>query len=55
MVVYGDERNFVVALVTLDPDAIEDWAERQRAGRHAYAEIVNSEAASRWCRATSTS
>jgi long-chain acyl-CoA synthetase len=29
LVVYGADRNFVSALVTLDPDAIKDWAANQ--------------------------
>ena len=41
-IVHGDKRNFVSALVTLDPDAIEEWAV-QRPGRRAYAEIVASD------------
>jgi long-chain acyl-CoA synthetase len=41
-VVFGDERNFVVALVTLDPDALAGWAaENGLSG--SYAEIVASE------------
>ena len=39
-VVHGDERNFCVALITLDPDAIVDWAERERLAGASYAEIV---------------
>ncbi len=39
-VVHGSERNFVVALVTLDPEALEGWAaENDLAGRP-YAEVV---------------
>ena len=30
--VHGAERNFVVALITLDPDAMEGWAGRERHG-----------------------
>ncbi|MGC4112353.1 MAG: long-chain fatty acid--CoA ligase [Nocardioides sp.] len=41
-VVFGSERNFVVALVTLDPDTLVDWArENDVAGD--YAEIVSSD------------
>jgi len=41
--VFGNERNYVVALVTLDPDAIRGWAtENGVAGD--YAAIVKSEA-----------
>jgi long-chain acyl-CoA synthetase len=42
-VVFGDERNFVVALVTLDPDALEGWAEENGVSG-SYAEIVASDA-----------
>jgi len=41
-VVHGNERNFVTALVTLDPDAIEGWAEHQGMAGRSYAEIVTS-------------
>jgi len=42
-VVFGNERNFVVALVTLDPDALVDWA-KENDVRGDYAEIVASDA-----------
>ena len=42
-VVFGNERNFVVALVTLDPDALGHWAEENGVSGD-YAEIVRSEA-----------
>ncbi len=38
--VFGDERNYCVALVTLDPDAIVGWAEENGLGGKPYAEIV---------------
>ncbi|KQT89403.1 AMP-dependent synthetase [Marmoricola sp. Leaf446] len=38
--VFGDERNYCVALVTLDPDAIVGWAEENGLGGKSYAEIV---------------
>jgi long-chain acyl-CoA synthetase len=41
--VFGDERNFVVALITLDPDAVTEWAEKSGV-RGSYAEIVASDA-----------
>ena len=42
-VVFGDEKNFVVALITLDEDAMKGWAaENDMAGR-SYSEIVGSE------------
>ena len=40
-VVYGAEHNFVTALVTLDPDAIAEWA-RERGVKGNYAAIVSS-------------
>ncbi|GAA3829617.1 AMP-dependent synthetase/ligase [Nocardioides panacisoli] len=40
--VFGAERNFVVALITLDPDAIADWAKENGMGGTAYAELVRS-------------
>jgi long-chain acyl-CoA synthetase len=42
-VVFGNERNFVVALVTLDPDALEGWAKENGVSGD-YAEIVGSDA-----------
>jgi long-chain acyl-CoA synthetase len=44
-VVHGEERNFCTALVTLDPDAIQGWAEHNALGGKSYAEIVSSHAA----------
>jgi long-chain acyl-CoA synthetase len=41
-VVFGNERNFVVALITLDPDAIGDWA-KDNGVTGDYASIVASE------------
>ncbi|WP_432948418.1 AMP-dependent synthetase/ligase [Kribbella sp. CA-253562] len=43
--VHGSQRNFVTALVTLDPDAIAGWAEANGLGGKSYAEIVTSDAA----------
>ena len=40
--VFGNERNFVVALVTLDPDAIAGWAQENDV-QGDYAQIVASE------------
>ncbi|WP_183095634.1 AMP-dependent synthetase/ligase [Nocardioides stalactiti] len=41
--VFGAERNFVVALITVDPDAIAGWAaENDMAGKD-YTELVRSE------------
>ncbi len=41
-VVFGNERNFVVALITLDADAMADWAEQNGMGGSSYAEVVAS-------------
>ena len=41
--VFGNERNFVVALVTLDPDAMAGWAEENGMAGASYTDIVNSE------------
>ena len=40
--VFGNERNFVVSLVTLDPDAIAGWAQENGVSGD-YTEIVRSE------------
>jgi long-chain acyl-CoA synthetase len=40
-IVFGNERNFCVALITLDPDAIAGWAEENGVAGD-YAEIVAS-------------
>ncbi|WP_300645753.1 long-chain fatty acid--CoA ligase [Nocardioides sp.] len=40
--VFGSERNFVVALVTLDPDAMAGWAEENGMSGKSYTEIVRS-------------
>jgi long-chain acyl-CoA synthetase len=42
IVVHGDGRNFVSALVTLDPQSIGAWAEQHGLGGKSYAEIVSS-------------
>jgi long-chain acyl-CoA synthetase len=42
-VVFGNERNYCVALVTLDPDAISDWAEENGMAGASYTDIVRSE------------
>ena len=41
--VFGSERNFVSALITLDPDAMAGWAEENGMAGKSYTEIVNSE------------
>ncbi len=42
-VVFGDERNFCVALITLDPDAMAGWAEENGMAGKSYSEIVGSD------------
>jgi long-chain acyl-CoA synthetase len=41
--VFGNERNFVVALITLDPDAMAGWAEENGMSGASYADIVSSD------------
>ncbi len=41
--VFGNERNFVVALVTLDPDAMQGWAAENDMAGASYGEVVSSE------------
>jgi long-chain acyl-CoA synthetase len=43
--VHGNQRNFVSALVTLDPEAIVDWAAQNGLADKPYSEIVTSDAA----------
>jgi long-chain acyl-CoA synthetase len=42
-VVFGNERNFCVALITLDPDAMTGWAEENGMAGASYSEIVGSD------------
>jgi long-chain acyl-CoA synthetase len=42
-VVFGDEKNFVVALITLDEDAMTAWAAENDMAGKSYAEIVGSD------------
>jgi len=44
MVVHGADRNFCVALITLDADAVADWASKNGMEGASYADIVSSEA-----------
>jgi long-chain acyl-CoA synthetase len=44
LVVYGENHNFVTALVTLDPDAVAGWAASHNLDGHSYAEVVSSDA-----------
>jgi long-chain acyl-CoA synthetase len=45
--VFGNQRNYCVALVTLDPEALADWAKENGLAGKEYAEVVTSDA----CRA----
>ncbi|MCM0621865.1 AMP-dependent synthetase/ligase [Nocardioides bruguierae] len=42
--VFGNERNYCVALITLDPDAMTAWAEENGMAGKSYAEVVTSSA-----------
>ncbi|MEP7016705.1 MAG: AMP-dependent synthetase/ligase [Actinomycetota bacterium] len=42
LIVHGDGRNFVSALVTLDPDAMAGWAVENAMSGRPYAELVGS-------------
>jgi long-chain acyl-CoA synthetase len=42
LVVYGSDRNFVTALITLDPDAVAAWAHAAGQDGHTYADLVAS-------------
>jgi long-chain acyl-CoA synthetase len=44
LVVYGADRNFVSALITLDPDAISGWAAKNGMEGAEYSTIVTSDA-----------
>jgi long-chain acyl-CoA synthetase len=41
--VFGNERNYCVALVTLDPDALAGWAEENGRSGASYADLVASD------------
>jgi long-chain acyl-CoA synthetase len=45
LVVHGEGRNFVSALVTLDPDSIASWAAQNELGGRSYVDVVSSSAA----------
>jgi long-chain acyl-CoA synthetase len=45
ILVHGSERNFCTALITLDPDAMETWAEHHDLAGKPYSEVVTSPAA----------
>ncbi len=40
--VFGNERNYCVALITLDPDAMATWAEENGMSGKSYTEVVSS-------------
>ena len=40
--VFGDQRNYCVALITLDPDAMTGWAEANDMAGASYTDIVRS-------------
>ncbi|MDQ6688592.1 MAG: AMP-binding protein [Actinomycetota bacterium] len=42
--VFGNQRNFCVALVTLDPDGLDEWAAKNGLPGKSYSEIVRSDA-----------
>ncbi|HEX2895930.1 MAG TPA: long-chain fatty acid--CoA ligase [Marmoricola sp.] len=42
-IVFGDERNYCVALVTLDPDALMEWAQENGHTGKSYAELVDTD------------
>jgi long-chain acyl-CoA synthetase len=42
MVVHGSERNFCTAIITLDPDAMQQWAEHNGMEGRSYEQIVTS-------------
>jgi long-chain acyl-CoA synthetase len=43
MLVHGSERNFVVAVITLDEEAMAAWAQENGMGDRSYAEVVGSQ------------
>lgn len=44
MLVFGESRNYCVALITLDPDAIAGWASENGLEGKSYAELVKNDA-----------
>ncbi|MCL3818243.1 AMP-dependent synthetase/ligase [Aeromicrobium wangtongii] len=42
ILVHGNERNFCSALITLDPDAVAEWAANHGMGDKSYTEVVRS-------------
>ena len=53
--VFGNDRNFVVALVTLDPDAMAGWADENGMAGKSYADVVASEQVARAGRGATSS
>ncbi len=45
LLVFGEARNFCVALITLDPDSLAEWAKGNGLAGKSYSEIVKSDAA----------
>ncbi|ULE31870.1 AMP-dependent synthetase/ligase [Mycobacterium sp. IDR2000157661] len=43
LLVFGESRNYCVALITLDPDALSDWADEHGMGGKSYSELVKSD------------
>ncbi len=43
ILVHGNERNFCSALITLDPDAVAEWASKNGMADKSYAEVVKSQ------------
>jgi len=43
MIVHGHERHFCSALITLDPDAVEAWAQQRGRTDASYADVVSGE------------
>jgi long-chain acyl-CoA synthetase len=44
IIVHGDSRNYVTALITLDPDAMATWGEQNGMTEASYEELVTSAA-----------
>jgi long-chain acyl-CoA synthetase len=42
MVIHGHDRNFVTAIITLDPEAVTQWANHHGMEGSTYSEVVTS-------------
>ncbi len=42
VIVHGDKRNFVTALITLDAEAVDKWAKEQHANGKTYSDLAQS-------------